>query len=37
VHVPPVETAATDRRLMRETGRHLAEAYLENPPLMIDR
>lgn len=37
VRLPPAETAATDRQLMRETGRRLAEAYLENPPLMTDR
>jgi hypothetical protein len=34
VHVPPAETAATDRQQMRETGRQLAEAYLKDPPLM---
>jgi hypothetical protein len=34
VRVSPAETAATDRQLMRETGRRLAEAYLENPPLI---
>jgi hypothetical protein len=37
VRVPPAETPATDKRLMRETGRRLAEAYLENPPLMTHR
>jgi len=37
VRVPPAETAATDRALMRETGRRLAERYLKDPPLMTDR
>jgi phenylpropionate dioxygenase-like ring-hydroxylating dioxygenase large terminal subunit len=37
VHAPPAETAVKDRQLMRETGRRLAEAYLENPPLMTGR
>jgi hypothetical protein len=37
VRVPRAETAATDRQLMRETGRRLAEAYLEHPPLMKHR
>jgi len=27
---------ATDRRLMRETGRRLAEGYLRNPPLLTN-
>jgi phenylpropionate dioxygenase-like ring-hydroxylating dioxygenase large terminal subunit len=34
VRVPPAATPALDKELMRETGRRLAEAYLENPPLM---
>ena len=37
VRVPPAETAATDRQLMRETGRRLAEGYLKDPPLMNHR
>jgi len=37
VRVPPAESAAADRLLMRETGRCLAEAYLKDPPLMIGR
>jgi hypothetical protein len=37
VHAPPAETAVKDRQLMRETGRRLAEAYLQNPPLMTGR
>jgi hypothetical protein len=34
VQVPPAETVAADRQLMRKAGRRLAEAYLEEPPLM---
>ncbi len=37
VRVPPAETAATDRQLMRETGRRLAAAYIDDPPLMAGR
>jgi phenylpropionate dioxygenase-like ring-hydroxylating dioxygenase large terminal subunit len=37
VRVPPAETAKTDRQLIRETGRQLAEAYLQDPPLMTAR
>jgi hypothetical protein len=33
VHVPPPETLATDRKLMRETGRRLAD--LKDPPLLM--
>jgi hypothetical protein len=33
VHVPPAATPEADRRLLRETGRKLAEAYLKGPPL----
>ena len=33
VRVPPAATPALDKRLMRDTGRQLAEDYLENPPL----
>ncbi|HZU88651.1 MAG TPA: aromatic ring-hydroxylating dioxygenase subunit alpha [Stellaceae bacterium] len=34
VRVPPAATPALDKELLRETGRRLAESYLENPPLM---
>src|SRR5438045_1277502 len=34
VRVPPAEDPVTDKRLMRETSRRLAEGYLENPPLL---
>jgi hypothetical protein len=34
VRVPPAEAPASDRQLMRETGRRLAEAYLRDPPLI---
>jgi hypothetical protein len=34
VQVPPAETVAADRQLMRKAGRRLAEAYLVEPPLM---
>ena len=37
VRMPPAESAVEDRRLMRETGRRLAEAYLKDPPLMMGR
>jgi phenylpropionate dioxygenase-like ring-hydroxylating dioxygenase large terminal subunit len=33
VRLPPAVDHAMDKRLMRETGRRLAEGYLENPPL----
>jgi hypothetical protein len=33
VRVPPAETPAMDKQLMRETGRRLAESYLRDPPL----
>jgi phenylpropionate dioxygenase-like ring-hydroxylating dioxygenase large terminal subunit len=33
VAVPPAATPEADRQLLRETGRRLAEAYLEQPPL----
>ncbi|MBI3325510.1 MAG: hypothetical protein HYZ81_02240 [Nitrospinae bacterium] len=33
VRVPPAATPEEDHRLMRETGRRLAEAYLKHPPL----
>jgi hypothetical protein len=34
VHVPPAATPEADQRLVRETGRKLAEAYLKDPPLV---
>ena len=33
VRVPPAKTPELDKKLMRETGRRLAEGYLANPPL----
>jgi nitrite reductase/ring-hydroxylating ferredoxin subunit len=33
VRLPPAADQAMDKQLMRETGRRLAEGYLENPPL----
>ena len=33
VAVPPAATPEADRQRLRETGRRLAEAYLEQPPL----
>jgi hypothetical protein len=33
VRVPPAETPAMDKQLMRDTGRRLAESYLRDPPL----
>ena len=37
VRVPPAASSAADRQLMRETGRQLAEGYLEDPPLTAGR
>jgi len=34
VRIPPAETPALDKQLMRETGRQLAEGYLKQPPLL---
>jgi hypothetical protein len=34
VRVPPARTAELDTKLLRETGRRLAESYIEVPPLM---
>jgi len=34
VRVPPAETPELDKNLLRETGRRLAESYIETPPLM---
>jgi hypothetical protein len=33
VRVPPAENAALDKKLLRDTGRQLAQTYLEDPPL----
>jgi hypothetical protein len=35
VRLPPAETSAMDKQLMRETGRKLAQGYLKEPPLTI--
>jgi hypothetical protein len=37
VRVPPASTPEEDLRLLRETGRKLAEAYLTDPPLVAVR
>jgi hypothetical protein len=37
VRVPAASTAEEDRRVMRMTGRALAESYLEHPPLLAGR
>ncbi len=37
VRVPAAETPAMDKQSLRDTGRRLAEAYLKDPPLMINR
>jgi hypothetical protein len=34
VRVPQAATPEADQKLMRETGRRLAEAYLKHPPLV---
>jgi hypothetical protein len=34
VHVPPAKTPELDKKLMRETGRRLAQGYIAAPPLM---
>jgi phenylpropionate dioxygenase-like ring-hydroxylating dioxygenase large terminal subunit len=34
VRVPPAATVEDDRRIMRATGRKLAESYLAHPPLL---
>ncbi len=34
VRIPPEEDSDMDRQLMRETGRRLADGYLEEPPLL---
>jgi hypothetical protein len=35
VRVPPAKTPDLDRKLLRETGRRLAQSYIETPPLMV--
>ena len=37
VRVPPAESAAADREVLRATGRGLAEAYFRDPPLLKER
>jgi hypothetical protein len=37
VRVAPAATPASDKELMRETGRRLAECYLKDPPLSLER
>jgi hypothetical protein len=37
VRVPPAESAAADRQLLRATGRRLVEAYFRDPPLINER
>jgi phenylpropionate dioxygenase-like ring-hydroxylating dioxygenase large terminal subunit len=37
VRVPAAATPTMDKQLMRETGRRLAESYLEEPPLTTGR
>jgi hypothetical protein len=34
VRVPPAKTEELDKKLLRETGRRLAESYINAPPLM---
>jgi hypothetical protein len=34
MRMPPDEDPAMDRQLMRQTGRRLADGYLEDPPLL---
>ncbi|HEY3847050.1 MAG TPA: aromatic ring-hydroxylating dioxygenase subunit alpha [Acetobacteraceae bacterium] len=34
VRIPPVEDCETDRQILRETGRRLADGYLREPPLL---
>jgi nitrite reductase/ring-hydroxylating ferredoxin subunit len=36
IPMPPVPDLATDRRLIREAGRRLADDYLKTPPLLAD-
>jgi hypothetical protein len=37
VRVPPAESVAADREVLRATGRGLAEAYFRDPPLLKER
>jgi phenylpropionate dioxygenase-like ring-hydroxylating dioxygenase large terminal subunit len=37
VRLPVAADTATDKQIMRETGRRLAEGYLKDPPLMTGR
>ncbi len=37
VRMPPEPNSAVDRRLMRETGRRLADGYLKDPPLLASK
>jgi hypothetical protein len=37
VRVPPAGSETVDKRLMRDTGRRLAESYLKEPPLAASR
>ena len=34
VRVPPAATPEADKKLLRETGRRLAQGYIEAPPLL---
>ena len=34
VRVPPAKTLELNKKLLRETGRRLADGYIEAPPLM---
>jgi hypothetical protein len=34
VRIPPAKTEEADKKLMRETGRRLAQGYLKAPPLL---
>jgi hypothetical protein len=35
VRVPPAKTPELDKRLLRETGRRLAQSYIETPPVLV--
>jgi hypothetical protein len=37
VRVPPKANSVMDRRLVRETGRRLADGYLKDPPLLASK
>lgn len=34
VRIPPARSAELDKKLLRETGRRLAEGYIQEPPLL---